>query len=111
MGTEQHWKERIGTSAEGRGETGEKRDREEKRDGEDKTLHACTRLCIPYTRLCMPYTRLCMPATRLCMPMSGFWSRFGLISKVVGSHLGSKSENRLINLSRWVFRLHFERFS
>ena len=30
VGTEQHWKERIGTSAEGRGETGEKRDGEEK---------------------------------------------------------------------------------
>ena len=38
MEGDQHWKERIGTSAEGRGETGEKR------DGEEKT-------CMPKIRL------------------------------------------------------------
>ena len=51
MGTEQHWKERIGTSAEGRGETGEKRDGEEKRDREEKT-------CMPKIRLACLYQAL-----------------------------------------------------
>ena len=40
-----------------------------------------------------------------------FLGRLGLISKIVGSDLVSKSGNRLIKSSRWVSRLHLERFT
>ena len=40
-----------------------------------------------------------------------FLGRLRVISKIVRAYLVSKSENRLISLSRWVFRLRFERFT
>ena len=60
-----------------------------------------------YTSLPSLYTSL--PSLYTSLPI--FLTRSVSISKIVRSYLGSKLENRLISLSRWVSRLHLERFT
>ena len=76
VGTEQHWKERIGTSAEGRGETGEKRDGEEKTcmpiAGFPQPLHLFPSLYTSspaFTPLYQDVTPLYQAFTPLCMSL------------------------------------------
>ena len=104
---QEKWGYNVGTSAEGRGETGEKRDGEEKRDREEKT-------CMPKIRLaCLredlfPSLYTSSPAfTPLPQPLHLFTKTLHLftkplhlfaclcmsISKIVRSYLVSKSEN------------------